>query len=252
MEFKNFILLNQDDFCKQFNRFPSNPNYHLLGWTSREKAGGKIYAFQCKKCLKDKELHNYAIYFTNKGSLTKSRRPCGCSITPNWSPRQHLVLLERSLQALNYKMLSVGVWEKSHTWIKYSCEAGHVNEVPLYQAKRLKPCVLCKYPEPLQAYVNLIQDGDNPIALKFGITSNYHKRLGSLNYRNTLKCQPLRLWQFTSSDNCWAAEKEVKNRFPNPLLSKKEMRDGFSETTSISNYEEICKIFEEHGGKPLF
>lgn len=144
MEFKSFIVLKEDHFCKQFNQSPSNPSYTILGWTSREKSGGKIYAFQCKICLKDKELHHFGVYFTSKGSLTKLRRPCGCSLTPNWTPRQHLILLNRKMQSLGYKILDIGEWKKSHTLISYSCIQDHTNQAPLYQAKRLKSCNLCK------------------------------------------------------------------------------------------------------------
>lgn len=145
MEFKRFILLKEDHFCKQFNHYPTNQNYTILGWTYGKKVGSKIYAFQCKMCLKDKELNHFGIYFTNKGSLTKLRRPCGCSSRPSWTPRQHLILLRRQTQPLGYRILNVGQWRKSHTLVTYSCDEGHVNQVPLYQAKRLKPCTLCKH-----------------------------------------------------------------------------------------------------------
>ncbi|MED6536177.1 hypothetical protein VWJ25_05915, partial [Escherichia coli O157] len=98
------------------------------------------------------------------------------------------------------------------------------------------------------AYVNIISDNDLPIALKYGIEKQKGKRVKQQNKKSLFKVKLICVYSFPTVINCKEAEKECKRLFGNGILSKKEMPDGYTETTTITNLEKILSIYEKWGG----
>lgn len=121
--------------------------------------------------------------------------------------------------------------------------------------KRGSYCCGCKNSgNQNQAYVNIIYDGDLPIALKFGITYNMVARIKEYKYSSIYKVENSHLFYFEDRNACRAAEKFCKSYFECGVVSKEDMPKGFSETTHLYNIDKILDIYRKYGGieAPLF
>jgi len=108
------------------------------------------------------------------------------------------------------------------------------------------PCSCSKNPKI--AYINLILDNEHPLALKFGITNNLKSRLYLQNKNSVYKIDNIGYWTFTESKYCKSAERQCLESLECGILTKAEMADGFTETTSIYNLDKIISIYETSGG----
>lgn len=119
------------------------------------------------------------------------------------------------------------------------------NESIMSNLKKGKlPCE-CSQQRQKFAYIYEIIDH----CLKFGITSTKTtRREQEINKSCAYNIKLYGFWEFRSVRECKAAEKEVKNSLLCGVISKTELMDGYTETTSISNLENIISIYEKHGG----
>lgn len=109
-----------------------------------------------------------------------------------------------------------------------------------------QPCQCVKNQK--QSYINLVSDGDLPIAIKFGIAKDYKSRIPRQSKHSIYNIKNLKAWEFPTKESCILAELECKQIFICGIVSKEEMPDGFSETTHVYNLDKISEIFEKHGG----
>lgn len=87
-----------------------------------------------------------------------------------------------------------------------------------------------------------------PVALKFGIANDSVFRLKGQNSRNLFQMQQIAAYELTSVESCKAAERACLVELDCGILSSRELKDGYTETTSIQNLEEIIGIYERFGG----
>lgn len=99
-----------------------------------------------------------------------------------------------------------------------------------------------------QAYINLIKDGDIPLCLKFGISSNYEDRLRVQRYNNNVHIENIGVWGFEDRESCRLAESECKDALTCKIIDKSLMPDGFTETTYLYNLGSIISIYQKYGG----
>lgn len=100
------------------------------------------------------------------------------------------------------------------------------------------------------AYINLIVDQSNqnfPVAIKFGITSNFKDRLYRQNLKSIYTFSNLGIWEFPSSQICKKVEMLIKNSVVCEVISEQEVKDGYTETTYTYNLDLIISIYEENG-----
>ncbi|HHJ0579810.1 TPA: hypothetical protein ACQFCQ_001126 [Escherichia coli] len=110
-------------------------------------------------------------------------------------------------------------------------------------------CAACNNGHTQQyAYINTILDNDLPVALKYGIEKQKGTRVKTQNRKSLFKVQSLYVYVFQSVEQCKNAEKECKKIFGKGILSKREMCDGYTETTTILNLGKIIEIYEKWGG----
>lgn len=107
---------------------------------------------------------------------------------------------------------------------------------------------LCKGQNQKYTYVTLIYDEDLPVALKFGITSNYSLRHYHQSTHSSYGLYPYSLWEYPNKFLARDAEKECLEKLDCGALTKREFSDGYTETTSVKNLDEISKIYRKHGG----
>lgn len=98
------------------------------------------------------------------------------------------------------------------------------------------------------SYINLLKDGEVPIAVKFGITAFPSIRVNQQNRKSVYDVESLGVWEFESYQLCKKAENSCSKDVITGVISKEEMRDGYTETTFTSNISKLISIFEEFGG----
>lgn len=110
-----------------------------------------------------------------------------------------------------------------------------------------KPCPCSKHKQKF-CYINLIKEGDFYIGIKFGVTNNDKQRLEKLNRKSVYDIESFGLWAFPDKILCLAAERACVEKLSCGIVSKNEMKDGYTETTFLYNLDKIVEIYEEYGG----
>ena len=118
----------------------------------------------------------------------------------------------------------------------------------LQQGKR--PCA-CNNQRQQECYINYVMDGDNVVALKFGIAINSAFRVDSQNRSSVFEVVNKFVYTFPDTKSCKAAEKECKQILYCGVIPKEEMSDGYTETTYVYNLDKIIQIYKKHGGVKL-
>lgn len=141
----------------------------------------------------------------------------------------------------------------SQGWAVYwhvSCpecgETGEATSNNIQQGKR--PCAC--YPNRQQeCYINWAVDNhNNAVAIKFGISSNSKRRVKQQNSKSVYEIRQHAIYTFPSVASCKKAERECKQFLTCGIILKRDMPDGWTETTSVMNLEKIIEIYKAHGG----
>lgn len=120
-----------------------------------------------------------------------------------------------------------------------------------YNLQNGKMCCGCSTHNYNEGYINLIKDGSQVIAVKFGITKSSNKRVRQQNARSAYLIENYEVYKFPDSKSCRKAEQECKSRFECGIILRRDMMDGWSETTWSYNLEEIACIYKSNGGVKL-
>jgi len=140
----------------------------------------------------------------------------------------------------------------SYGWLKYwymycpECDTtaeGHV--VGIYGGAR--SCE-CSNSRQTQAYINLIKDNDQVIAIKYGIANYSAQRIKTQQTNCIYDMENYGVWEFPNTKECKAAERTCSTTLTRNFLSKEEMKDGYTETTYPQNIDAVIKIYESYGG----
>jgi hypothetical protein len=115
----------------------------------------------------------------------------------------------------------------------------------LQQGKR--PCS-CSPMRQQECYINLVRDGDNTLALKFGIANNSLSRIYAQHKASVYDIKSFSIYKFPDVASCKKAERECKKELQTCVISKSEMPDGWTETTYVYNLDKIKQIYQKHGG----
>ena len=115
----------------------------------------------------------------------------------------------------------------------------------LQQGKR--PCA-CSPMRQQECYINLICDADNTLALKFGIANNSLVRLAAQDRVSVYDIKPFSIYTFPDVASCKKAEQDCKKELETGVILKRDMPDGYTETTYVYNLDKIKQIYKKHGG----
>jgi hypothetical protein len=91
-------------------------------------------------------------------------------------------------------------------------------------------------------------DGCNLVAIKFGIAIDSERRVKEQNSKSLYSIEQHSVYRFPSISLCKKAEKECKVELIRGIVLKRDMSDGWTETTEVSNLEKIIEIYERNGG----
>lgn len=109
-------------------------------------------------------------------------------------------------------------------------------------------CNECSGRNCLSLYLLGVYDRDLLVGLKFGISQSPVRRVQQLNKRNLFKCKILQIWTFTSHDQAVRMETLLKNTLRTGIFTKREMKDGHTETTEVTNLETIMDLMTSSHG----
>lgn len=136
-------------------------------------------------------------------------------------------------------------------WLVHCPNCDTINESLSYHLGSGKlPCE-CSSHSQTQAYINSIMNEGEIIALKFGIARVSHKRLEKQNKYSLYEVKSYGVWRFPDVRACKDSEKFVKSSIKTSYLNKEVFSDGYTETTSPDNLQNIIDIFESFGGFKL-
>lgn len=134
-------------------------------------------------------------------------------------------------------------------WFVFCPECGETNESlggNLRAGQR--PCG-CNIHQQRECYVNWLIDNNNmAVAIKFGIARDSKQRVKRQNSKTTYNVLNFCIYSFPTVQQCKQAERECLQELECGVVSKCDMKDGYTETTHIENLFKIIEIYERNGG----
>lgn len=107
----------------------------------------------------------------------------------------------------------------------------------------------CSKHRQQEAYINLIVDENKlAVAIKFGISRDSKKRAIEQDRASSYEICQYAVYQFPTVKSCKQAERDCKQELECGIVLRRDMRDGWSETTWVYNLERIIEIYERNGG----
>ena len=110
-----------------------------------------------------------------------------------------------------------------------------------------RPCGCSKHRQQ-ECYINLVMEGDDAVAIKFGIAGNSIKRVKQQNAMTSFDVVNFAVYNFPTVYSCKRSEISCKEQLECGILSRQDMPDGWSETTWPYNLDKIIEIYERNGG----
>lgn len=110
-----------------------------------------------------------------------------------------------------------------------------------------RSCV-CNNQRQQEAYINWIIDDYNITAIKFGVARDSKHRIKNQDRLSAYTIKQHSVYTFSSVQQCKKAERECKKELECGVVLKRDMPDGYTETTWAYNLTKIIEIYERNGG----
>lgn len=252
--FKEYIecKISREDLCQNLN-FQECSTENSKGVNKKHRKMGDYF---CEVCSVDELVQAKlcdGIFKTQVSNLKRGSQPCRCSGHFNYTKDQLTFLLQKRIRKLNLPILFLA-WEhetnvSTKSKFRYVCEQHGVFSIQYSNfIRRPSCCPVCAGKNQKECYINLISDNLVPRSLKFGIAKDSKHRLKIQNQNNTLQMEQLHIFEFPSVQQCKDAEKACKDELQCGILNSRELKDGWTETTSIQNLDKIIEIYKRFGG----
>ena len=133
-----------------------------------------------------------------------------------------------------------------HVWCPLCNSTGEITASDLQHGNR--SCA-CSVHRQQQAYINWIIDKyDSVVAIKVGISRDSKQRIKQQDSKSVYTLKQHSVYTFPSVQQCKQAERECKKELQCGIVLKRDMPDGYSETTWVYNLEKVIDIYERNGG----
>ena len=86
------------------------------------------------------------------------------------------------------------------------------------------------------------------VAIKFGVAKDSVKRTKQQNLKSSYEVSNHQTYEFPTVQQCKKAERECKMELERGVVLKRDMPDGYTETTWVYNLDKIIEIYERNGG----
>jgi len=111
-----------------------------------------------------------------------------------------------------------------------------------------RPCA-CSNHRQQECFINwLLDEHKHAVAIKFGIANNSEVRIKQQNSKALYSLEQHSIHKFPDTISCKKAERECLQELECGVVLKRDMKDGWSETTWVYNLEKIIEIYERNGG----
>lgn len=246
-------------------------NYHINKFmaTGKFKEGTKFWRsnrvdyrgynsfwnYTCPICSNDEYVKVglcSGVFENTRSHLSIGRVSCRCSNIYRWKQEQYEYRIKKKMQESKTPDEFVGFVDgfKNHRskFTRFCKTHGEYETTVDAYLNMDSCCQSCSNQNQQECYINLVKDSDSIIALKFGIAKNSKQRIKDQNRASSFNVEQYNVWTFPDVKACKAAEKFIKQNLKCKVLTKQEMPDGYTETTSVENLREIIKIYEDFGG----
>lgn len=190
----------------------------------------------------------FTSYISN---LKRGKVPCRCATSYQYTKEQWEYKLTQKCRERGYEFKGwKGVkWGTKQKFIYICPHHGEQTTTPANFISRGSGCPECSNQNQQQCYINLVQDDNNtPVALKIGIAKDSDVRLKNQNYNNLFQMSQISIYEFSTVQDCKDAEKACLTELKCGILNERELKDGYTETTSILNYDAVVSIYKRFGG----
>ena len=138
---------------------------------------------------------------------------------------------------------------KSVYWHMSCGECGKTGESVSGNLQRGKRPCACSPMRQQEAYINwLTDDHNNTVAIKFGIARDSKLRVKEQNSKSVYTLKQHSVYRFRDSASCKQAERDCKQGLECGVVLKRDMPDGYTETTWLYNLEKVEEIYKRNGG----
>lgn len=215
-----------------------------------------IWMVECPVCSHDEYVQAGVCdgkFYSEGNNLKRGCIPCRCG-NYRYTEDQITYRVKKEVEGQGYVWVGwIGKPSRSHGKFKYLClvhgeQTGRANNLlSLGQG-----CPQCAGHNQQQLYINIVKDNDIIVALKFGIAKDSDRRLNIQNSRNMFFMERICLYDFSTVKQCKAAERAIKKKLKTGILTERELKDGYTETVSVSDLENLQEIITQHGGKLVY
>ena len=259
--------------CREVNRYKNNlkPDQEMIESffdSGSFKKGTKFWRLNkedynsrrsywkyiCPVCSNDeytKEGLCNGVFSSISDNLQKGALSCRCS-NYHWSSQQREYQINKRIKEENLPYIFicwVNIYKNAFSKFSYKCQK-HGNQITSVNTflNQEAICPQCAGQNQQECYINGVYDSDVLVALKFGVTNNSIRRKKEQNRESIFEVKQLKVFSFPSVELCKAAEAACKGELVCGILSKQEMPDGYTETTSPLNMEKIISIYKRFDG----
>lgn len=133
-------------------------------------------------------------------------------------------------------------------WFMMCPDCGETGESPSSSLQKGSRSCVCNSQRQQECYINILADGSSAVAIKFGIANNSKQRAKQQNYTSVYEVKQYQVYKFPDVASCKKAERECKKELECGVVLKRDMPDGYSETTWAYNILKVKAIYERNGG----
>ena len=215
-----------------------------------------IWMVECPVCSHDEYVQAGVCdgkFYSEGNNLKRGCIPCRCG-NYRYTEDQITYRVKKEVEGQGYVWVGwIGKPSRSHGKFKYLClvhgeQTGSVNNLLSHG----QGCPMCAGHSQQQLYINIVKDDNIIVALKFGIAKDSDRRLNNQNRRNMFFMERICLYDFSTVKQCKATERAIKKKLKTGILTARELKDGYTETVSVSDLENLQKIITQYGGKLVY
>lgn len=250
-------IISDDQHIQDFtNTGKFKPGTIFTNTGKRSKSGDIIWMIECPVCSHDEYVQAGICdgkFYSRGNDLKRGKIPCRCGNYYRYTEAQITYKVRKEVESKG--CIWVGWISKPSVKgkFKYWCK-DHGEQIG--RADNLlslgQGCPMCAGHSQQQLYINIVKDNGIIVALKFGIAKDSDRRLNIQNRRNMFFMERICLYDFSTVQQCKAAERAIKKKLKTGILTARELKDGHTETVSVSDLENLQKIITQYGGKLVY
>lgn len=137
-------------------------------------------------------------------------------------------------------------------WYMSCPDCGEIGESTSSSLQNGHRSCTCSPHRQQECYINrLIDENNNTVAIKFGIARDSKQRIKKQDRQSVYTLNQHSVYSFPDVASCKKAELECLQELKCGVVLKRDMKDGYTETTWSYNLDKIIEIYERNGGTKI-